>query len=332
MDKIIEKNMLKQRAEMADEITEEKFNSCNVVNRDMMNEFLEVNNQLSKETRKQYTSTLRQFFYFVYEKLNNKPFYQITKRDFIRYMSFMQERGLSSSAISLKKSAVSSFCNYIENIVADDMEECKTFRNFTKGMPTISKDAVYVKKSITAEEYEKICNYLKEHQMLLELAWVVTAYNVGARRSELRQFKTEMMDYVPKEGENYILSHPVRGKGKGEQGKVIRYMIPLWVRDAWKQWIDYRGYENEYIFTVKHKGEIKPISQSWADDLCENILSQICGRRINPHLFKSTCITNLLEKGVDMKIVSKYIAQHESAETTALYDLRDFEEEKNKIF
>ena len=36
----------------------------------------------------------------------------------MKYMSYMQERGLSSSAISLRKSAISSFCNYIENVVA----------------------------------------------------------------------------------------------------------------------------------------------------------------------------------------------------------------------
>ena len=63
------------------------------------------------------------------------------------------------------------------------------------------------------------------------------------------------------------------------------------------------------------------------------VLSPIVKRRINPHLFKSSCITYLLEKGVDLKVVSKYVAQHNDTSTTSnFYDLRDFEEEKNKIF
>ena len=59
-----------------------------------------------------------------------------------------------------------------------------------------------------------------QEQKYLPLAWVVTAYNVGARRAELIQFKTEMLNYKPVEGANYIISHKVRGKGKSEQGKI----------------------------------------------------------------------------------------------------------------
>lgn len=328
----IQKNMLKERAKKAEDVTDGQYKKCNPINKNMVEEYFQVNQQLSKETRKQYQSAIRQFFVFVNEHLNDKPFYQITKRDFIRYMSEMQGRDLSSSAISMKKSAISSFCIYIENIVSEDMEECRNFRNFTKGMPQLAKNKVYEKKAVTSEEYEKMCSYLKEHNMLMEYAWLVTAYNVGARRAELRQFKTEMINYIPKEGENFINSHVVRGKGKGQAGKPLIYMIPLTVVEAWKEWINNRDYENEYIFTIKHADGIKPISISWPDEFCQNVLSQICGRRINPHLFKGSCITHLLEKGVDMKVVSKFVAQHESAETTSLYDLRDFEEERSKIF
>jgi len=35
---------------------------------------------------------------------------------------------------------------------------------------------------------------------------------------------------------------------------------------------------------------------------------------------------------VDINIVSKYIAHHNDISTTQIYDLRDFEEEKNEIF
>ena len=65
------------------------------------------------------------------------------------------------------------------------------------------------------------------------------------------------------------------------------------------------------------------MSREWAADLCANTLSDILGRRINPHLFKASAVTNLLEKGKDIKLVSKYIAQHNSIETTLNhYDLR----------
>ena len=110
-------------------------------------------------------------------------------------------------------------------------------------------------------------------------------------------------------------------------------MIPLEVIKYWKLWVDNRGYESEYIFTSNVNNKIKVVSQSWGNDLCADVLSPICGRRINPHLFKASCVTHLLEKGVDLKVVSKYIAHHNDIGTTSsYYDLRDFKEEKKKIF
>lgn len=127
-----------------------------------------------------------------------------------------------------------------------------------------------------------------------------------------------------------MLSHNVRLKGSGVDGKIERYMINLEALKYMKLWIKNRPYEHEYIFTSKNKNQI---SESWGNDFCTNVLSPILKRRVHPHIFKASCITYLLETGVDIKLVSKYIAHHEDVSTTlSFYDLRDFEEEKNKIF
>jgi integrase len=329
----INKNLLREPADKLYDITDEMWLKINEESRSLVEEFLKVNNQLSPKTRKQYISCLRQFFWFVYEQLRNKPFYKISKRDFMKYMSYMQERGLSSSAIGLRKSSVSSFCNYIENIVAEDVEEYKNFRNFTRGMPAVARNQVYDKIAINEDEYKLMIKTLEEQKDYLGCAWVATAFNVGCRRAELIQFKTEIINYEIPEGQNYVLSHICRGKGKGVDGKPIRYMINLEALKYMKLWIENRPYESDYIFAVKYDGKINHISTTWANHFCTTVLSPIVNRRINPHLFKSSCITYLLDKGVDLKVVSKYVAQHNDTATTSnFYDLRDFEEEKNNIF
>lgn len=330
----IELNMLKNKADRIPELTDEEFKQkCNQENVDMMYEFIRANKQLSPESRRQYIVCLKQFFYFVHTDLRDKPFYKISKRDFINYLGYMQERGLSSSAINLRKSACSSFCNYIENIVADDMEECKNFRNFTRGMPKVNKTQVYDKVPITKDEYDKMMKYLEEKEHWLAMAWVATAFHVGCRRSEMVQFKTEILNYPIKEGKTYVLSHVVRGKGEGIEGKPLKYMIPLEVLKYWKLWIEKRGYEHEYIFTTKTHGVVGMMDKAWGNHLCTKVLSEICGRRINPHLFKASCITYMLEQGKDIKLVSKYIAQHEDVSTTSsYYDLRTFEDELDDLF
>ena len=329
----IDMHLLRKPADKLYEITDEMWLEINKESRELVDEFLDVNKQLSPKTKKTYTSALHQFFWFVREKFNDKVFYKITKRDFMKYMSYMQERGLSSSAISLRKSAISSFCNYIENVVADDISEYKNFRNFTRGMPAIAKNRVYDKIPINEEEYKLMISTLEERKDYLGLAYVATMFNVGCRRAELIQFKSEIVNYEIPENQKYVLSHIVRGKGASIDGKSIRYMINLDALHYIKLWLENRGYEHEYIFTVKYKGKVKHISETWGNDFCMKVLSPIVKRRINPHLFKSSCITYLLEKGVDLKVVSKYVAQHNDTSTTSnFYDLRDFEEEKNKIF
>lgn len=329
----IEMNMLKKKAEKLPEITDDELQECNKENVDMYYEFFRNNRQLSPETQKQYHTCLRQFFWFVHTDLRDKPFYKISKRDFINYLSYMQERGLSSSAINLRKSACSSFCNYIENIVSDDMEECRNFRNFTRGMPKINKTQVYDKIPISKKEYDKIMKVLEKNKNYLGMAWTATAFHVGCRRSELIQFKTEILDYPIKKGRNYVLSHVVRGKGSGEEGKPLKYMIPIDVLKYWKLWVNNRGYENDYVFTTMQSGKVDHMSKNWANVFCRDILSPILGRRINPHLFKASCVTHMLEQGKDMKLVSKYVAHHEDLSTTStFYDLRSFEDELDDLF
>ena len=329
----IEKNILRQPAVKINPITDKMWKKVNSETRDLVEEYLGVSKQLSPRTKEQYTTCLKQFFYYVFEQMRDKPFYKITKRDFMKYMSYMQDRGLSSSAIGLRKSSISSFCNYIENIVMDDVEEYKNFRNFTRGMPSIAKNQVYNKVAITKDEYDLMIKTLEAKNDYLGLAWVATAFNVASRRAEIIQFKTEILNYDIADGQNYVLSHVVRGKGKSIDGKPLRYMINDEALKYMKLWIENRKHESEHIFTVKYGGVIKPISTSWANDFCKNILSPILGRRVHPHLFKASAISYLLGKGVDLKVVSKYVAMHEDTSTTSkFYDLRDFEEEKNNIF
>lgn len=330
---VIDQHIIKERAIPIPTITEKEFESCNQENIDMIKEFLRNNRQLSPETIDQYFICLRQFFWYIKNNARNKPYYKISKRDFIGYLSWMQERGLSSSAIKLRKASVSSFCNYIENVVADDLDECKYFRNFTRGMPKVNKTQTYEKIPISKDEYNKIMSVLEERENYLGMAWVSTAYNIGGRRAEIVQLKTEILDYPVKEGRNYVVSHIVRGKGSGIEGKPLRYMIPLEVLDYWRLWINSRGYKSEWIFTTMNNGVVERLGKNWSTMFCHNTLSKILGRRVYPHLFKTSCITRMLEDGKDIKLVSKYIGHHEDVSTTLhWYDMRSFDDELDDLF
>lgn len=333
-NKTVKLNMLKKRAKKAPDITEDIWKLCNKENRAMYDEYFSTQKQLSEDTRTQYRTCLKQFFYFVYTDLNDKPLYKITKRDFMKFMAYLQDRELSSSAIGLRKSSVSSLCNYVENIVAEDDENYATFRNFTRGMPPIPKTQTYSKEPVTLEEYELMKKYFYQHKKYLPLAYLATLWGLGCRRSEAIQFRTEILDYEIPEGAKYITSHVVRGKGAGRDGKPLEYEIPLDVLDYWRLYVENRGFESEYIFArMGDDGKPTVISRQWSNRLCERVLSKIIGRRITNHNFKATIVTRMLEAGKDMAVVSKYIAHHNDIATTqAFYDLRKFEDKKKDLF
>ena len=106
-------------------------------------------------------------------------------------MSYLVNRGMSSSGLKFKKSSVSSLCGYIlDNVVDDDeMEEYHNFRNFTTAFKDIPLNYVYEKIPINEEEYHKLREVLLEDENYMAYAWVTCAFNCGARRGGLDNLK-----------------------------------------------------------------------------------------------------------------------------------------------
>lgn len=297
----------------------------------------------SKQTKKQYTSALRQFAWYKHMQLRDKALHKLKKRDILRYTAYLQnDRGMSTNGINLKKSAISSFFNHIENMVADDYEDdngdnpYESFRNIARGLPPLPPDAVYEKEKVTEEELKYMVEELDKRGNELGKCWVQVAFYTGARRSELIQFKTSILNesFPYDDPDGFVMTAPVRGKGRGEAGKQNEYIIIREAYDAIKQFVDNRGYENEYVFTTGNAKNNRVISASWANDFCQRTLSEILHRRINPHIFKASCVTYMYEvKEMKLELISEHIAHHNSVDLTKnVYLLADKKEERRKMF
>jgi len=328
----IKNNQLRDRAKCSDIVTDEEYKSFNDENTSIVEEFLENSAHLSKQSIKQYESALRIFLKFIKDKLNDKPIFDISKREFLKYMTMLQNRGLSSGGLKLKKSAVSSLVNYIETFVVEDDEKYKSFRNFTKGLPSITANKVYEKVKISKEEYDKVVDKLLKEEKYMQLCWWVIAFNTGARKGELLQFKSELHNYKIEEGKTSVDTHTIRGKGRGEEGKPLKYMLNKECLEYIKLWLENREYEHEFLFTTKYKGVVKQISSGWANMFCSNTLTPYFGRRINPHITRASSATYLMEQGVDIAKISKHVLHHESLEVSQRYLIRDDDEDKNSIY
>ena len=331
-----EYNMYRERCEKLPDITEEDWSNMkiNPENRELIEDYLlEGTTNLRPKTKIQYTSGLRIFAKFIMDKLNNKPIYKLNKRDFLRYQNFLIRHGMSSNGIKFKRSAISSMCNYLETYYFGTDDRFDNFRNITKGVEKPAPNLVYKKVLVSEEEYQLIKDTLLEDGKLRDYAMFVVCMESGMRGGELRQVKRKEVYKEVNSEDGYFLTDTIFGKGGGE-GKPLEYMINQIALDAMKLYNESKDEEddNEFLFTVKYNGEYQQVSDSYFETVCRETLSDIVSRRINEHLFRASCATRLLLKGVPEILVSKYVLHHNDLSTLKHYDLRDFKEERSKIF
>lgn len=303
----------------------------NEFNRQITEEFLQQQH-LSPHTLVQYESALKQFFRWVHDNCNNKPLHELKPRDALRYQNFLIARGLSSNAVKFKRSAVSSLCGYVELYYAD---EYPLFRNiYNKKIPNPPKALKYEKKPLSEEEFQHLIDELKNREQWQMLAYVLFSYSSGCRRSEAVQLRKEVIHYEKVKGKNYYATHPIRTKGRGKEGKVRRLLFDDKAMEAIKKWIEVRGEDDcEYVFVNKTKdGKVERLSPSAFNYWCSEIFTDIVGRRVHPHMLRSTRATHLVAiEGKNIESAQALLG-HESSETTALYVIKDTDDDIDDVF
>lgn len=333
MDKQFKKNMLRDKAERSQEITPEQWQQVNSFNRNLVEEFLMESTQLSPRTIDQYRSGLHIFFHWVKETLGeDKKIFQLKKKDFLRFQNMLVRRGMSSSAIKFKRSAVSSFNKYLINFYEDD-EDFLTFRNYVEGVANPTLNKTYDKIPLSQDEMESVVKILEESKQWQIIAALQFLYFSGCRRSELIEIKKEIIDYEYAEGTDYYITHKVRTKGKGSEGLLRPLLFGDTAKQAIIKWLEVRGDDDcEYVFTSKKNGKVNQISVSSVNYWFSEIISDIVGRRINPHLVRATRSTDILKSGKDIKKSQKLLGHKDSATTEKFYDLREDQEDMSDLF
>ncbi len=328
------------------EITEEQWISVNKENRDMTQEFLDQSLQLSPFTLKQYESCLKIYFWYIKENCDDKPFYEIKSIDYLKYQNWLSKRGLSSSAIKLKRSVVSSFNGYLETYYLD---KYPSFRNYiSKKIPSPAPAFVNEKEPLTIDEYENLCKELERRELWQQLAYIKFAFSTGCRRNESRQLLKEIVNYEPSikmvevkdengnkqmvQSKSY-LTHPIRCKGRWQVGKMRKLQFDQSAMDAIKKWLEVRGEDVcPYVFISKHGNNVNQIAIETANIWCNTIFEPIVGRRVHPHLFRESRATSLVvEQNKDIKVAQRLLG-HQSSTTTEIYVVRKDEDASDEAF
>lgn len=326
-------------AKKIEEVTQHFWdNEVNPENRQIIEDFLNDKQELSPATRKQYTSALKIFAKWIHETNRRGEDRLITDlkiRDALRYQNWLISKDLSPNAIKLKRSAVSSLCDHIEAFYSDIYPD---FRNiFTKAVKSVPKANKKAKEPLTKKELDILIKALEDECEYQKLAYLLYTYSTGCRREESRQLLKEVANYdkvVNKKGEvkNYYRTHEIRAKGKGREGKVRKFEFDEKTMQAIRKWMEIRGEDDcPYLFVSKTKDSYRQLSPNTFNLWCEKF-SKILGKKVHPHLIRSTRATIAnQEDGIDIKKIQKILG-HESSQTTEIYIVRDDSDDIDDLY
>lgn len=343
------RNVDGKNAKRSDDITDEMWSEILEFNRNMVQEYLDNQTDLSIKTKIAYKSGLRIFFYWVKQNLNNKSFLDIKKKEYVRYLNWITNRGLSDSAIKFKKSSVSSFCNYVMMMYD---EEYPTFRNFTIGLKVVKTGYVHEKIPLTPDEYVMLCKELEKRGEWQKLAYLVFSYSTGCRRAEARQLLKEVTSYNPKEKKIKIIdndgneqeavsksyqTHIIRCKGASIVGKQRKLKFGEDAMFCLKKWLEVRGEDNcPYMFVIKQKkdGSVRQVGEDTFNGWCQGLFTQIVGRRVHPHLFRESRATNIVIYEHKSAEVAQKLLGHNDVSTTKNHYIikKDEDDESDEAF
>ena len=203
------------------------------------------------------------------------------------------------------------------------LKECRRLGLMSAGDREAASDLKPIKsqrlpkgRALSGNELEKLKNMILADNSIFGArdAAILAILRVGLRRAEV--VNLDLKDYDAEE-----LSLTIRG-GKGQKDRVV-YLSDTGSTLV-KNWLSRRGIQpGPLIFPISKSGKTIPRRLT-----AQAIATIMNGRReeaglalFSPHDFRRTCISDLLDAGVDIVTVQK-LAGHADPATTSRYDRR----------
>lgn len=306
-------------------------------NKRLLKDFLEylASTQKSPGTIAGYQSDLLIFFTYGLEHLDNKPFYQVTKRDLIQYQNWLvNENGNSPARVRRLKAALSSLSNYIEAVL-DDEEEYANFRAPIKKIASPVNTPVRAKTILSSSQLQDLLDYLVKREYYEAACMLALGMNSGRRKSELLRFRVDDFKEgnLVCDGALYKTSQPIRTKGRGMGKYLYAYTLAKGFKpylDLWMQYREERGIESEWLFP-HHKDFTRAKDVNTLSYYADKIFTQYLGVDFYWHSLRHYWTTSLLKAGLPERVCQS-IQGWASADMVRLYDDTTVDEQLDQYF
>jgi len=279
-------------------------------------DWLEIEQGLSSKTQENYSRFLNKFLYWQKENnLENLLPHQLTSEHVWKYRVFLSRHILPYSGKTLKKTtqnyyliALRSLLNYFTNrdVLSLPCEKIKLAKDKAdKAVKFLTLDQL--KKLIAAPDTSKKSG-------LRDRAILETLFSTGLRVAELVSLEKDQIKLKPLTKD---LEISVTGKGN----KIRTVYFSNRATDWLKKYLQTRN-DNDKALFVNYRGP-KNAPKRLTSRSIERIIKKytiMTGLPLNtsPHTLRHSFATDLLNQGVDLRIIQEFLG-HKNIATTQIY-------------
>jgi site-specific recombinase XerD len=240
------------------------------------------------------------------QKLNYLNYSEKSKKCYLGYISeFLVKQEKSALHLNSK-----DFQTYLDNYKFTSVSQQNQVINAIRFLYKFGLNKRYDKVSFKRPKSEKklpqvidknfILDKLSKIKNIKHKAILTLTYSVGLRVSEIINLKIEDID------SKRMIIHIKNAKGRKDRIVPLSQTVLELLRDYFRE---YRP--KEYLFN----GQTTP---QYSVKSCQNIFKKYIDENSHIHILRHSCFTNLLESGVDLRIIQK-IAGHSNVKTTEIY-------------
>jgi len=316
--------------------SETKLKLINPDNIDLMEDFLQYLNSVGKSagTIEQYKSNLKVFFVWNLDFNGNKFFIDLKKREIAKFQNYgMTVWGWSNKRMRTVKATLSSFSNYISNVLDDEYED---FRPIVQKIESPSNTPVREKTVFTAEDLQNLLDELVRRKEYMMACGLSLAINSGKRKAEIPRFKVSYFDDKNLFCGGSLYATPEQILTKGNKmldvyilARPFKPYLDLWLEQREKLGIKSKWLFPRYSPNGKwYNNEQVTISalNSWAKKFKE-----ISGKDFYWHSIRHYYTTYLLEQNLPESLV-QLMQGWASSDMVKVYDDRSGATQIEKFF
>ena len=284
---------------------ENVWEKVNKENKYLMDDFISYLHSTDRAdtTIRGYKLDLQGFFCWFYNNCKNKEFYDISKKDIMRYQGYLlNELNLGSSRIKRLKAVLSSLSNYIIKMLDDEYPE---FKNIINLLDSPQNNFVREKTILSEEELNRLLDELVKQERYKEACYFAVLASSGVRKSEASRLKVQEFSDENILSNAVYKTKPIKTKGRGKKGKMLnKYFLISILEPYLSLWLRQReelGIENEYLFADRKR----TLKETSADYWCERA-TKILEKDVYSHSLRHYLTSYMSKHNVPSKIIKEY--------------------------